>query len=494
MDPYEFERFMETSELCAKEVLDVFEPGILRKIDIFKLPIDIGKIPLEKQQIEIFSGVRDYIDASNTRNNKIIMSSVYFIEDKEIKFIYLSYSHRKFLSNNAFFSETCKELLNNLIFQYKCGNSTFYNTEYYQTILKNSAINLLNSLSEECLIIDKNRSIFTNINELSLLTYEKNKTNGLIYFFDTDELSKYVKYAFKFTKRILFNTDNLKLIRKYIELTDAKNKIGLISDTNFIYGLGIEDNDLSYFSVIYKNGYSWDLLKNQKKMFSVKNNKIFVENENLFIREFETIYQQVFSNSFDKKNMRNIEKCILSLFNENRGTILVISNMAEQIVDEQYQDLSTLINTIKLDENNIKKLSTIDGAIFIDEESNCFGFGAILDGIDTKNGNPARGSRYNSSERFYSYYKKKYLDDIKLIVFILSDDGNYNFFPQKEKWCNKLLEFISTKRCCSIIDLYKQFKSLSHSHIQSILQNAIAINFIRSFDIDGMSYFEPIIY
>ena len=60
----------------------------------------------------------------------------------------------------------------------------------------------------------------------------------------------------------------------------------------------------------------------------------------------------------------NIQDCILSLFRENKGTILVISNMSEEIINEHYKDLSTLINTIKLDENNIKKLSSIDGAIF----------------------------------------------------------------------------------------------------------------------------------
>ena len=201
----------------------------------------------------------------------------------------------------------------------------FYNTEYYQTILKNSAINLLSSLSEECLIHEQNSSIFTNINELSLLTYEKNKTNGLIYFLFADEIDKYSNYVFKFVKKIPFSSENCKLLRKYLELTDANNHIGLISDTNFIYGIGKEDLELNYFSVIYKNGFSWDLLQKEAKLFSVKNNKICIENETLFLREFATIYKQEFSDLFENSNLKSIQNCILSLFRENKGKKLSTS-------------------------------------------------------------------------------------------------------------------------------------------------------------------------
>lgn len=144
MEDNEFEKFMDTAELCAKEVLGVFDPNILKKIELLSYPINTKKL-----------------------------SSEFIIENNELMFFNLSYSHRKILINNDYFYECCKELLNNFIFQYKCGKINFYNTEYYQTILKNAAINHLNSLSENCLIHGHNSSIFTNINELSLLTYEK---------------------------------------------------------------------------------------------------------------------------------------------------------------------------------------------------------------------------------------------------------------------------------------------------------------------------------
>ncbi|MBQ5999500.1 MAG: hypothetical protein IJL70_08540, partial [Treponema sp.] len=87
---------------------------------------------------------------------------------------------------------------------------------------------------------------------------------------------------------------------------------------------------------------------------------------------------------------------------------------------------------VKLDSENVRKLSSIDGAILMDENCICHGFGAVLDGLDSGCGNRARGSRFNSSERFYKLYRNE--KDTDFMVFILSDDGNYNFFPPLEKY------------------------------------------------------------
>lgn len=496
MEVYEQERFMEIAGLCAKEVLGVFEPDILRKIELMTYDLSNNKqLTPEEKELERIKIMDGFKEAHDTDQTKYITSSEYILENDKLAFFYLTYAHRVNLSYNDFFLECCKELLNNFVFQYKCEKLNFYNTEYYQTILKNSAINLLSSLSEECLIHEQNSSIFTNINELSLLTYEKNKTNGLIYFLFADEIDKYSNYVFKFVKKIPFSSENCKLLRKYLELTDANNHIGLISDTNFIYGIGKEDLELNYFSVIYKNGFSWDLLQKEAKLFSVKNNKICIENETLFLREFATIYKQEFSDLFENSNLKSIQNCILSLFRENKGTILVISNKSEEIINEYYKDLSTLIDRIQLDEDNIKKLSSIDGAIFIDEMANCYGFGAILDGLDTKKGNPARGSRYNSSQRFFSFYKKKYSSDsIKLLVFVLSDDGNYDIFPQKTDWYEIILNYIHKKKQCSISDLYDHFKSLAPSRIRKIIQNCLAINAIQQNNINGIPHYKIVVF
>ena len=131
-------------------------------------------------------------------------------------------------------------------------------------------------------------------------------------------------------------------------------------------------------------------------------------------------------NTEEPDYVSNILAIIKSLIKQDKGTILVVLKDAQNYIN-RYKDLSLLIEPVKLDEKNVEKLSSIDGAIIMDENCICYGFGVVLDGKDTGFGNRARGSRYNSSERFYHYCKEE--DSAELFVFILSDDGNWNFFP-----------------------------------------------------------------
>jgi len=78
-----------------------------------------------------------------------------------------------------------------------------------------------------------------------------------------------------------------------------------------------------------------------------------------------------------------------------------------------------------IDENTVKKFSTIDGAILIDEHGVCYSIGAILDGIATDKGDSSRGSRYNSSIRYYEQRKK----GSNIAVIIVSEDGMVDFIP-----------------------------------------------------------------
>lgn len=96
----------------------------------------------------------------------------------------------------------------------------------------------------------------------------------------------------------------------------------------------------------------------------------------------------------------------------------------------RYRDLAMVIEPVELNSENASKLSSIDGAVFIDQDCICYGFSVVLDGTDTGEGNRARGSRYNSSERFYNWCRTQ--DKAELFVFVLSDDGNFNFFPEMD--------------------------------------------------------------
>ena len=107
---------------------------------------------------------------------------------------------------------------------------------------------------------------------------------------------------------------------------------------------------------------------------------------------------------------------IESAVQEKNGAIVVISTNAKDEA-QRLSKQATCINTKKIDKNMIK----IDGAVLADEKLNCYSFGVILDGTASSDvGTPARGSRYNSS---YRYWHTRKGENDKLLVVIISDDG-----------------------------------------------------------------------
>ena len=82
---------------------------------------------------------------------------------------------------------------------------------------------------------------------------------------------------------------------------------------------------------------------------------------------------------------------------------------------------------MRLDPNNVKGIIKIDGATLINTDGICYAIGVILDGMAVQDkGYPSRGSRYNSSIRYYYSQQSK----CKLMVVIISDDGDVNIMPE----------------------------------------------------------------
>lgn len=68
------------------------------------------------------------------------------------------------------------------------------------------------------------------------------------------------------------------------------------------------------------------------------------------------------------------------------------------------------------------QLTSIDGALMLDFDGNCYAYGVILDGIAKGKGNPGRGSRYNSA---VTYIKNKASNKLrrKMFAVVCSEDG-----------------------------------------------------------------------
>jgi hypothetical protein len=77
-----------------------------------------------------------------------------------------------------------------------------------------------------------------------------------------------------------------------------------------------------------------------------------------------------------------------------------------------------------LSRSELESVAAVDGAILVDPEGRCHAFGIILDGQADGEGDPARGSRYNSALRYCrsSAYS--------CAAVIVSDDGTVDLVPK----------------------------------------------------------------
>lgn len=429
------ELFIMQADRICREVFELFSDTIFSKIEIKQFDNEseggeINNLLVILKRETLFSE----LEASG---EKFSISEVFFSEEKLNFFvIYYNKDEKKLFDKyQTFFNKIISFLFDYFIKEYTADNSYFYNGSINSIIIRDSIDSLVTDISRKC-CVDNDFSIYDNINlslknilsELSSLTYEKNLTEGIIYFTTSPDNAN---FQFKFNNYEdygKFDLKNLKLIRKLLELTNYKNGVGIISDTNYIYGIGEIKKDCDYFTVIFNDDRKWTLYEKENELISIRNNSFVFINNLLSKREFTSYVTKIFPEKKDSDDISTMYNLLKTLIKQKKGTILVIKKDANVFL-KKYQDLCISIIPTKLDEKNIEKLSSIDGAIIMDENCICYGFGAVLDGLDTGNGNRARGARYNSSERFYNLYKNE--DNTNLMIFILSDDGNYNFFPER---------------------------------------------------------------
>lgn len=280
-----------------------------------------------------------------------------------------------------------------------------------------------NIISEKC-NIEGFHSLFSNINKISQLMYESSEASGNILITNDDSN---IEYEIKFEEE--FSLTQTRLIRKLLELTN--DSLFLISDGAAVCGIGKINNNhktLSndYFIIKMKGKYSWSLLHKNNNILDYKFGIPIVPKASYDKKDFVANIKKCF-NLIDDKYIDCIYKCLKSLIEAKKGSILVISKKAKKEA-KRLEKQGILIKPQKLNEDNIRNLSSIDGAILINEKCMCYAIGVVLDGDSLGNGSVDRGSRYNSSLRYCMYRRKKHREEVAAIV--ISEDGMVNFVPE----------------------------------------------------------------
>jgi len=267
------------------------------------------------------------------------------------------------------------------------------------------------------------------INNLSASTYEGRSVNcGIIipYFgVGRGRKNKKSNIEIKFTDRILFDNNEIRKIRKLLEI--AKPPLNLfIGYRNEILGF-TSDNHRHFECKFILNGYlQWEVLF-EDKCLKYSNGVFRIPNKikcNYDINQLRKICR-------NKEQFEMLESVISETTKQEHGTLLVVSD--SENVKTEIERLSRFnrgIHIRKLNLNDkrefIYNLTSIDGAIFLDFGCNCYGVGFILDGDAVIEGLTSRGARYNSAINYIERQKQQGND---FVAVIISEDGTVDIYP-----------------------------------------------------------------
>ena len=211
-------------------------------------------------------------------------------------------------------------------------------------------------------------------------------------------------------------------VRKILEI--ASDKYYMLSDADYIYGLAelagnYNSSDENLFIINFNCHYHWELSHNGNSMMDVIYGQPSLPYPPIDVIKFNDSIKRIFNLEEVHKNL-----CLLAeeATRQKHGAMLIITNGAKEEA-ERLSRQSTEIAPIPMTVELYKMVSGIDGGVLIDPDGICYAIGVILDGIATPNGDPSRGSRYNSAVRYVE------ATDYNCFIVSASEDGMVNFVP-----------------------------------------------------------------
>ena len=271
-----------------------------------------------------------------------------------------------------------------------------------------------------CLYRTKNFDLsdpFSDLNAITAKAYERAGASGRLLFVmpnhaDLETVSRLVEPVPMYSTRA---------VRKLLETTDAH--LALLAHHGGVYGMGryngLEDAE-DVFEIVVTSHATWEVRNRSKVHLRVAYGRATLPSET-FNRHWATdILERTVKP--DASSLAHVLTLITAAAGAGHGTTLVIS--AEASAEAQrLSGQATLLEPAELTPELLRRYAQIDGAILIDTTGTCHAIGVILDGHAGGQGDPARGSRYNSAIRYQASA------DPPTVVVVVSEDGDVSLIP-----------------------------------------------------------------
>lgn len=270
------------------------------------------------------------------------------------------------------------------------------------------------------------------LSQISAVTYETEECIGKIAFADSEN-----RLVVSLKERGNIYTHNLKLLRKYLEMTKGEEDLSLLVDTSpshNVLGLGNPEEREEAYTIEVKGAFNWVVRKGGRDELEYKQGKYIIHSNYGTDAQITKTLDGIFDENVDVQNLVGI---IQEVKNQERGAMLIISrdarNEAKRLCDSKRGiavEPFALRAVDRAGRNLIRSITTIDGAVVMDEKGICYAIGVILDGkinyMSAKYSDTGRGARFNSAISYV--FDSKYLT----VAVIVSDDQYFNIVSNRD--------------------------------------------------------------
>ena len=265
--------------------------------------------------------------------------------------------------------------------------------------------------------IEKHFSIDINlILELSGNYYEGEACKACLAFQLMDkEFDKKVTLK----EPILLKKEHVRLIRKMLQAAGQGNQFLLLKKRDKVWeivALCLNDKEFTgYIRFSILGHMAWKMEMENNVCLCFRSGQLEIREDGYYADLLKRKYKEAFDQDFPSALSTLFDK----VSEQRHGTVMVIEeeSAAETEVLRFKRESSGI--ELCLDTLNgefIDGITSIDGAILVDENGKCYGMGYILDGKSPLAGRPDRGARYNSTARYIFSLKNEKKIGIAVVV------------------------------------------------------------------------------
>lgn len=286
-------------------------------------------------------------------------------------------------------------------------------------LMRSSAKSLMHTPAWHCGSFKGLYGLYDAANAISLSRYEGSEAVGRLLVSRQDHPS--IETVVRFLKPAKLN--RARSIRKLLET--SSDSLALLTDSDIVYGLGVQKNNYDaskedLYEIRFTKHHAWSLVHANNVIMTIEDGSPQLPKEKISKEKILSDLKRLFPANSEDQN-KNIYSLIECAAKQKHGTMLVITNKAEQEA-KRLENQSTPIEPIKLNQELVHNLTTIDGAILLSPNGVCHAIGVVLDGVASPKGDPARGARYNSAIRYISVNNDS-------LAVVISEDGTVDLVP-----------------------------------------------------------------